>query len=155
MADLGLVGRALPILKNAVELNPNNAQAWAALGSAYLIDNKPELAVTHLTHGINMSPLDNRLSVWEALLALALMRTNDLAAAQARVELACQRDDRTYLSRVVQAAVLLCRSMPEAARRALADAYRIKPDLSDTEIDALISSKLGKQLRALDLKKPV
>ncbi|TVO77878.1 winged helix-turn-helix domain-containing tetratricopeptide repeat protein [Sedimenticola selenatireducens] len=149
MADLGLVSRALPILKNAVELNPNNAQAWAALGSACLIDNNPELAVTYLTRGIDMSPLDNRLAVWEALLALALMLTHELEAAQARAELACQRDDRTYLSRVVLAAVLLCRRMPEAAQQALAEAYRIKPDLSDTEIDALITAKLGKQLRAL------
>lgn len=149
MADLGLVSRALPILKNAIELNPNNAQAWAALGSAYLIDNQFEHAVTHLTRGINMSPLDNRLAVWEALLALALMRTHDLDAALARAELSCQRDDRTYLSRVVHAAVLLCSRLPDAALLALTDAYRIKPDLSDAEIDALISTKLGQQLRAL------
>ncbi|TVT55350.1 MAG: hypothetical protein FHK82_08400 [Sedimenticola thiotaurini] len=150
MADLGLVNRALPILKNAVELNPNNAQAWAALGSAYLIDNNPELAVTHLTRGIEMSPLDNRLAVWEALLALALMLTHNLDAALDRAELACQRDDRTYLSRIVLAAVLLCGRKPEAAQQALAEAYRIKPDLSDTEMDALITSRLGQQLRALN-----
>lgn len=35
MADLGLISRSLPILKNAVALNPNNARAWATLGSAH------------------------------------------------------------------------------------------------------------------------
>lgn len=149
MADLGLIGRALPILKNAIELDPANAQAWAALGSAYLIDNKPELAVRYLTRGISISPLDNRLSVWEAFLALASMLTNDLDTAQAKAELACQRDDRSYLSRVIHAAVLLRCKKPGAAQRALADAYRIKPDLSDAEIDALITSRIGKRLRAL------
>jgi DNA-binding winged helix-turn-helix (wHTH) protein/tetratricopeptide (TPR) repeat protein len=149
LADLGLVYRALPILRKAVELNPANAQAWAALGSAYLIDKQPVLAIQHLTHGIDLSPLDSRLAIWGALLALALMLAGDLDAAQAQAELACQRDDRTYLSRVVYAAVLLNRKHPQAALQALADAYRIKPDLSDAEIDALISANLGTRLRAL------
>ncbi|MCU7842218.1 MAG: winged helix-turn-helix domain-containing protein [Candidatus Thiodiazotropha sp. (ex Monitilora ramsayi)] len=149
MADLGLINRSLPILKHAVELNPANAQAWAALGSAYLIDRQPKLAIKNLTRGIDISPLDSRLSIWGALLALALMQSNDLDAAQIQAELACQRDDRTYLSRVVHAAVLLRGNNPQAALQALTDAYRIKPDLSDIEIDALISAKLGKQLRAL------
>ncbi|PVV11755.1 MAG: hypothetical protein B6D77_06230 [gamma proteobacterium symbiont of Ctena orbiculata] len=149
LADLGLVYRSLPILRKAVEVDPANAQAWAALGSAYLIDKQPALAIQHLARGIDISPLDSRLSIWGALLALALMQTGDLDAAQAQAQLACQRDDRTYLSRVVHAAVLLCRKNPQAALQALADAYRIKPDLSDVEIDALISTRLGKQLRSL------
>jgi TolB-like protein len=149
MADLGLVKRSLPILKNAVEISPANAQAWAALGSAYLIDKQPKLAIEYLTQGIALSPLDSRLSVWGALLALALMLIDDLDAAQTQAELACQRDDRTYLSRVVYAAVLLCRGDLKAAKQILDDAYRIKPDLSAAEIDALITEKLGKQLRIL------
>ncbi|MCB1750680.1 MAG: winged helix-turn-helix domain-containing protein [Gammaproteobacteria bacterium] len=149
LADLGLVKRSLPILRNAVELSPANAQAWAALGSAYLIDRQPKLAIEYLTQGITLSPLDSRLSVWGALLALALMLINDLDAAQIQAELACQRDDRMYLSRVVYAAVLLCRGDRQAAMQALDDAYRIKPDLSAAEIDALITEKLGKQLRIL------
>ncbi|MCU7851534.1 MAG: winged helix-turn-helix domain-containing protein [Candidatus Thiodiazotropha sp. (ex Monitilora ramsayi)] len=149
LADLGLVNRSLPILKHAIELNPANAQAWSALGSAYLIDRQLKLAIKHLARGIDISPLDSRLSIWGALLALALMQNNDLDAALAQAELACQRDDRTYLSRVVHAAVLLCCKKPRTAMTVLNDAYRIKPDLSEIEIDSLISAKLGKQLRAL------
>ncbi|MEJ2453034.1 MAG: winged helix-turn-helix domain-containing protein [Candidatus Thiodiazotropha sp.] len=149
LADLGLVYRSLPILRKAVELEPANAQAWAALGSAYLIDKQPVLAIQHLSQGIDLSPLDSRLAIWGALLALALMQAGDLDAAKTQAALACQRDDRTYLSRVVHAAVLLRCENPAAALQALADAYRIKPDLSDVEIDALISARLGGQLRLL------
>ena len=56
LADIGYPDRALPILRNAVEINPANAQAWAALGSACLIARRVEEAVQHLTHGINISP---------------------------------------------------------------------------------------------------
>ncbi|MCU7812996.1 MAG: winged helix-turn-helix domain-containing protein [Candidatus Thiodiazotropha sp. (ex Notomyrtea botanica)] len=149
LADLGLVNRSLPLLKHAVELNPANAQAWAALGSAYLIDRQLKPAIKHLTRGIDISPLDSRLSIWGALLALALMQNNDLDAARTQAELACQRDDRTYLSRVVSAAVFLRCKKPQAALQILNDAYRIKPDLSEVEIDTLISARLGNQLRAL------
>ena len=87
----------MPILRNAVEINPASAQAWAALGSACLLNGQVDEAVRHLTHGINISPLDSRLSVWGALLALALMQSNDLESALQQGELACQRDHRSYI----------------------------------------------------------
>ncbi len=149
LADLGQPDRALPILRQAVELNPANAQAWAALGSAWLIKGDLSRAVEHLTRGICNSPLDSRLAVWESLLALALLSRGDLEAAEGRAEHACQSDDRTHMARVVLAAVRFARGQSEAARQALMDAYRIKPDLSAQEIDALVTAPVGQRLRAL------
>ena len=34
LADLGQADRAMPILEKAIEQDPSNAQAWAALGAA-------------------------------------------------------------------------------------------------------------------------
>ncbi len=146
LADIGYPERALPILRNAVEINPDNAQAWAALGSACLLSGQVEEAVQHLTHGINISPLDSRLSIWGALLALALMMAKDLESAVQQGELACQRDHRNYMPRIVLAGIRLIRNEQDLARKALKDAYRIKPDLIPAQIIPLLGQKLGHHL---------
>ncbi|MDD2734110.1 MAG: winged helix-turn-helix domain-containing protein [Desulfuromonadaceae bacterium] len=150
LADIGYPGRALPILKNAVEINPDNAQAWAALGSACLLSGQVEEAVQYLTHGINISPLDSRLSIWGAVLALALMMAKDMESAVRQAELACQRDHRNYLPRIVLAGIRLIRNEQELALKALKDAYRIKPDLTPAQVLPLLGQKLGHDL--LNLK---
>jgi len=146
LADIGYPDRALPILRNAVEINPANAQAWASLGSACLLTGQVEEAIRHLKHGIDISPLDSRLSVWGALLALALMQTRDLEGALNQGELACQRDDRNYLPRVVVAGIHLLRKEPVLARKALDEACRIMPDLQAAQVVPLLGPKLGMDL---------
>ncbi|HSS62863.1 MAG TPA: winged helix-turn-helix domain-containing protein [Gammaproteobacteria bacterium] len=146
LADIGYPDRALPILRKAVEINPANAQAWAALGSVCLATRRIEEAVQHLTHGINISPLDSRLSIWGALLALALMRSKDLEGALREGELACQRDDRNYIPRVVVAGVHLLRGDAHLALTALKDAYRVKPDLAPAQVFPLLGRDLGGSL---------
>jgi DNA-binding winged helix-turn-helix (wHTH) protein/tetratricopeptide (TPR) repeat protein len=149
LADIGYPDRALPILRNAVEINPANAQTWAALGSACLITRRVEEAVQHLTHGINISPLDSRLSIWGTMLALALMMSKDLEGALHQGELACQRDHRNYLPRVVVAGIYLLRDERGLALKALNDACRIKPDLEFAQVFPLLGQKLGNDLLSL------
>jgi tetratricopeptide (TPR) repeat protein len=149
LADIGYVDRALPILRNSVEINPANAQAWAALGSACLLAGRVEEAVQHLTHGINISPLDSRLSIWGAILALGLMMSKDLESALHQGELACQRDHRNYIPRIVVAGIRLLRNERELALKALDDAYRIKPDLVPAQVVPLLGEKLGGSLLKL------
>jgi DNA-binding winged helix-turn-helix (wHTH) protein/tetratricopeptide (TPR) repeat protein len=149
LADIGYVDRALPILRNAVEINPANAQAWAALGSACLIDGQVEEAVRHLDHGIRISPLDSRLSLWGALLALGLMQSQDLEGALRQGELACQRDHRNYIPRVVVAGVRLLRNEQALALKSLNDAFRIKPDLRSAQVFPLLGKELGNRLLRL------
>ncbi len=149
LADIGYPDRAVPILRNAVEINPASAQAWAALGSACLLNGQVDEAVRHLTHGINISPLDSRLSVWGALLALALMQSNDLESALQQGELACQRDHRSYIPRIVVAGIRLMRNERELALKALNDAYRIKPDLVPAQVFPLLGQDHGNDLLSL------
>jgi DNA-binding winged helix-turn-helix (wHTH) protein/tetratricopeptide (TPR) repeat protein len=150
LADIGYPDRALPILRNAVEINPANAQAWASLGSACMLAGKFDEAIEHLRHGIDISPLDSRLSIWGAILALVLMRTQDLDGALHQAELACQRDHRSYLPRVVVAGIHRLRNEPALALKALNEARRIMPDLQAAQVFALLGPKLGQSL--LDLK---
>ncbi|MCB1719753.1 MAG: tetratricopeptide repeat protein, partial [Candidatus Competibacteraceae bacterium] len=154
LADIGQVDRSIPILRNAVELNPANAQAWAALGAACLLQKRIDEAITHLRHGIRISPLDSRLSIWGALLAITLMLAKDIDGARQQGEWACQRDDRSYLPRVVLAAVNLVDNDRERALKALNDAYRIKPDLSSMQIEFLVGRTLGKSLLELKQSAP-
>jgi tetratricopeptide (TPR) repeat protein len=150
LADIGYPDRALPILRNAVEINPANAQAWASLGSACMLAGQVDEAIQYLRHGIDISPLDSRLSIWGAILALALMRAKDLDGALHEGELACQRDHRNYLPRLVVAGIHQLRDEPALARKALNEACRIMPDLQAAQVLPLLGSKLGNSL--LDLK---
>lgn len=149
LADIGYSDRALPILHNAVELKPANAQAWAALGSAYLVGKRPSEAIVHLRHGIRISPLDSRLSIWGSVLAVAHLLLGDCVAAREQAELACQRSDRCYMPRIVLAATHRLAGKHDLARQVLDDAYRIKPDLSPEQVVALVGQKHGARLMAL------
>jgi DNA-binding winged helix-turn-helix (wHTH) protein/tetratricopeptide (TPR) repeat protein len=138
---LGFVGCALADI--------GYPQAWAALGSACLLTQRVEEAVRHLIRGIKLSPLDSRLSIWGAILALGLMESKDLEGALREGELACQRDHRSHVPRVVVAGIRLLRHEPELARQAMKDAYRIKPDLAPAQVFALLGRDLGGNLLKL------
>ncbi|MEW8102860.1 MAG: winged helix-turn-helix domain-containing protein [Candidatus Thiodiazotropha endolucinida] len=149
LADLGFLTRALPMLHNATEINAANAQAWAALGSAYLVEGDVEQAVRHLRHGIEISPLDSRLSIWGAFLALALLARNDLDEALQQGVLACRRDDRSYIPRVILATIHLARNEAGPASEMLQEALRIKPDLNNKQITALVGRRASAGLAHL------
>ncbi|MBV2093421.1 MAG: winged helix-turn-helix domain-containing protein [Candidatus Thiodiazotropha sp. (ex Codakia orbicularis)] len=149
LADLGNLARALPMLHNAIEVNRANAQAWAALGSAYLVDGDLDAAVRHLRHGIEISPLDSRLSIWGAFLALALLARDDIDGALQQGLLACRRDDRSYIPRIILAAIHLARNEPGPAGEMLQEALRIKPDLNSRQINALVGKRTGSALSQL------
>ena len=149
LGDLGYGSRALAILRQAVELNPDNGQASAALGAVCLAERRLDEAIKHLQHGMSISPLDSRLSVWGSVLATALRVSGDLDSARQQAELACQRDLRCYMPRVVLAAVLREMSEPSTATEAIKDAFRIKPDLTEKQIAYLVGQRLGRGLATL------
>lgn len=141
LGDLGHSSRAMSTLKQAVDLNPDNGQAWAALGSVCLSDRRVDDAVSHLRRGIELSPHDSRLSVWGGVLSTALRVSGDLTGAVEQAEMACQRGDRTYMPRVILAAAHLVSGNQRCASLAFEDAYRIKPDMTDKQITYLIGKR--------------
>ena len=149
LGDLGYGSRALAILRQAVELNPDNGQAWTALGAVCLAERRLDEAIKHLQHGMSISPLDSRLSVWGSVLATALRVAGDLENAKQQAELACQRDLRCYMPRVVLAAVFNEMSELPQAVQAINDARRIKPDLTEKQIAYLVGQRLSRKIATL------
>ncbi len=133
LADMGDHHRGIDMLRRAVELDPSNAQAWAALGAALLQTGKEE-GIEHLRHGIRISPRDNRLAVWGALLARGLLNFGRVTEAIEAAGSACRCDDKIFLPRVVLAIAHWVSGNREEARAALDDARRIRPRLGIDDI---------------------
>lgn len=134
LADLGDTERALPLLERAIEDNPNNAQAWAALGAAQLLRRQYEPAVEALRRGLRISPTDYRRSVWFTALASALVRTGELDQALPAAQDACRADAKFYPAQIVLALVLTKLGKGADAVKALTEARRIRPRLVIGEI---------------------
>jgi len=138
-ADLGHPDRGIPILERAVEMNPSNAQAWVALGAARLTVDQVEQAVRDLRHGLRISPQDSRLAVWGGLHAAGLARLGRLDEALEEARVACRRDPRAHLPRVILALILALQDRPDESRAALAEARKIRPRLDFVEIERLVA----------------
>ncbi len=149
LADIGQPARAIPLLKRALDLDPNNGHAWAALGSAYGITGEFEIAAEPLEKGIALSPMDNRLAIWRAVLALIYLQAGNVDRALSTAELGCQNDDRSYLPKVALAAIRLVRREFEEAKTAYLEALRVKPDLSQSEVKCLVGARLGAHIAKL------
>lgn len=132
-ADMGDHQRGIGMMRRAVELNPSNAQALSGLGAAKLQLGEID-GVEVMRHGIRVSPRDNRLAVWGALLARGLLSLGKVEEAIETADHACRSDDKIFLPRLVLAVAQNTANNPDAARAALKDARRIRPHLSVNDI---------------------
>ncbi|WP_291985328.1 BTAD domain-containing putative transcriptional regulator [Candidatus Accumulibacter sp. ACC007] len=144
IAHLGDPERAVPLLERAIEENPNNAQAWAALGATRLLQMQFETAVEVLRRGLRTSPTDYRRSVWLTALASGLVRLNRLDEALDAANGACRADARFYPARIVLAMVLNKLSKDGEAVKALAEARRIRPQLTPAEMRRFVGGALDR-----------
>jgi DNA-binding SARP family transcriptional activator len=142
IADLGDPERAVPLLERAIEENPNNAQAWAALGAARLLQMQFEPAVEALRRGLRTSPTDYRRSVWLTALSSGLVRLNRLDEALDAAQGACRSDAKFYPARIVLSMVLTKLGKDADAVKALAEARRIRPQLTQAEMRLFVGRAL-------------
>ena len=141
LCDVGQTSGGIEILERAVESNPSNAQAWAALGVALMREGKPRKGVEMLRHGMKISPLDNRLAYWGTNLAYVLFRLRKVEEALDEIERACRRDDRLYMARVVRAIILSALGRDREADRAIEEAKRIHPGLRIADVRTLVGRR--------------
>jgi TolB-like protein/DNA-binding winged helix-turn-helix (wHTH) protein len=134
LADMGEHHRGIGMLRRAVELDPSNAQARAALGAA-LLQLGEEEGLEHMRQGIRISPRDNRLAAWGALMARGLLNFGRVTEAIEAAQWACRSDDKIFLPRVVLAIAHSVSGDITGARDALDDARRIRPRLSIDDIE--------------------
>jgi len=151
LADLGDTERALPLLERAIEENPNNAQAWAALGATQLLRRQYEAGVESLRRGLRISPTDYRRSVWLTALASGLVRLEKPDQALAAAEGACRADSKFYPAQIVLALVLTKLGKEAAAVKALTEARRIRPRLAIGEIRLWVGRVLDRPAASLGL----
>ena len=151
LADIGEQQRGIPVLEKALEQDPSNAQAWAALGAAKLADKNPADAIDDLRQGIKLSPLDNRLAIWMNFLAVAYLYSGNTDAALEQANLACRQDTRNFMTRVSQAAILLAAKRMDDAGAAMAEAYKIRPQLSEMEVGCIVGEKILRVMKRVGL----
>ncbi|MDH5548178.1 MAG: winged helix-turn-helix domain-containing protein [Gammaproteobacteria bacterium] len=144
-SDMGDHFRGIKMLERAVELDPSNAQAWAALGAAQLQIGE-EKGINNMYHGIRISPRDNRIGAWGALLARALLNFGRVDEAIEVASNACAFDDKIFLPRIVLGVALAQADKPEAAQLAIEDAKRIRPHLSMEDIQRFVRPEEIQQL---------
>lgn len=147
IADLGDPERALPILERAIEENPGNAQAWAALGATQLLLRRLDAGIESLRRGLRISPTDYRRSAWQTALAGGLARLKAYEQALEVVQAACRSDVNFYPPRIVLAGLLSKLGRDGEAARALAEAKRLRPQLSAQEVRIWVG---GRSLEKFD-----
>ena len=141
LCDVGQIDRGIGILERALEADPSNAQAWVAMGTALISRGKARQGVEMLGHGMRISPLDNRLAYWGTNLAYTLFRLRRIEEAEREARLACRRDDKLYMARVVLAIILAEQNRIAEARQSIAEALRIRPKLSARDVRGLVGRR--------------
>jgi adenylate cyclase len=131
----------LEILDKAVENDPSNAQAWIANGVGLLRAGKARKGIEMLQHGMRISPVDQSLAYWGTNLAYALFRLKRVEEALHEAELACRRDDKLYMARVVLAMILAHLGRSAEAEHAIAEARRVRPDLIAEQVRSLVGRR--------------
>jgi adenylate cyclase len=149
IADLGENERGSMYLERAIEIDPSNAQARVALGTAQGRLKRYDSAIENLRLGIQRSSRDGRLGFWEMLFADVLVRSGRLDEAVARAKDASRRDAGLYSARVVAAIALAKLGRAEEARAALAEARRIRPNMTLAEIDKFFGAHSSDELKEL------
>lgn len=134
IADLGEDLRGSTYLKRAIEIDPSNAQARVALGAAQGRLKHFDAAIENMELGIQRSPRDGRLGFWEMLFADILIKAGRVEEGLKKAYDASRRDAGLYSSRVIAAIALAKLGHTEEARAALADARRIRPNMTLAEI---------------------
>lgn len=151
LADLGETERALPLLERAIEEDPNNPQAWAALGAIQLLRRQYETGVESLRRGLRISPTDYRRSVWLTALAGGLVHLEKPDEALAAAQGACRADSKFYPAQIVLAMVLAKLGRKTEVVKALAEARRIRPRLAMAEIHLWAGRALDRHAASLGL----
>jgi len=150
LCDAGQGMRGKIILQRALNIDPDDPQALAALGTQHFREHEVDQAITCLQRAIEASPQDTSLAVWRSILALALLRAGQVDKALSEARQAVMADDNTHLSRTVWAVTHIVRKELDQARQAWADARRVTPDLTTEQVASFVGKRLSGELAKLE-----
>jgi adenylate cyclase len=155
ISDLGDTNRGAEILKQAVELDPSNAQAQVALGAALALSGDLDGGIARMKQGIKLSPRDRRLAFWGWALGGFLMRANRPAEALEEARLAARRDPRLFLPPVLETLAHVALGQTDAAKISLVSARRLRSELTLHEIEISHGRRAVKTLADLWTEAPL
>jgi len=135
LSDLGHLERGAEILRQACEMDPSNAQSHVALGAALALLDDSDEGIARMRHGIKLSPRDRRLGFWGWALGLFLLRANRAGEALEEARSAARRDPRLHLPLILEAVAQATLGRTVLARAALMSARRIRPKLTQREVE--------------------
>jgi adenylate cyclase len=155
ISDLGDANRGAEILKEAVELDPSNAQAQVALGAALALSGDLDGGIARMKQGIRLSPRDRRLGFWGWALGGFLMRAKRPDEALEEAKLAARRDPRLFLPPVLETLAHVALGQIDAAKISLISARRLRPELTLREIEISHGRRAVKALADLWTEAPL
>jgi tetratricopeptide (TPR) repeat protein len=150
-ADMGNLQRGIPLMKRAIQINPANAQAWTALGAAKLRTGDRS-GFDDMRHGMRISPCDNRLAVWGAILARGLLTYQQVDEAIKEAQKACIYDDIIFLPRVILAIAYVIAGSKKDSIAAWQEAKRIRPELTLDDIRFITRPQEIEQLKSIGIE---
>jgi TolB-like protein/Flp pilus assembly protein TadD len=149
LCDLGYLDRGLEILQQSLEIDPSNAQAHVALGTALNLMGQFETGIEKMRFGMKISPRDRRLGFWGWALGIFLLKADRVDEALVEARTASRRDSKLYLTRVLEAAALDRLGHLADARAALAVARQLRRQLTLREVTLTHGRNVGERMTLL------
>lgn len=146
-SDLGYKLRGIPLIERAIELDPSNAQARAALGAAKFMAGNLEVGMADLAAAVKLSPCDPGLALWACMLTVGSGYQNKWEEAEQWAELAYKSDARFFPGLIAYAWVHAERGRLKDAQSILDDAKKLFPAMDEAYINSLLGQGVLAGLR--------
>ena len=117
------------LIDRALLLNPNLAAAWSASGFSRVIFGDLDVAIEHLARAMRFSPLDPLMFFMHHLTALAHFFAGRYDEAWPLAERACREQPHFIGAARVAAASYALAGRPDEARKCIARARKLDPEL--------------------------
>jgi Flp pilus assembly protein TadD len=149
LSDLGFHDRAIEMLRDALDIDPSNAQARVALGAALVQSGSLDGGIDLMRLGMQISPRDRRLAFWGWTMAVHMLHAERIGEALAQAHVAQERDPRFYLARILEAGALVRLGRVSEAQTPLRRARQLRPHLTLDEIRRTHGQRVSVELASI------
>ena len=141
------------LLLRSVELNPNNAHAWAVLGYIAIRTRRPDEGAERVMRAIGLSPRDPRLYIWRAYVATARAQQGDWEGVLKEATISTQLFDGFELSWLYRVGALVHLGRDREAQGPAWRFRQLHPDPTEESVTDLMrrtgpGGEVGKALAA-------